>query len=120
MGLGAPWSNSRLQHQQKENTSVMFIYQFPTNHQMFSWDQPNGPWCPLRKRLYRTPTKRTVFCEVYISIFSNNIEECLEANQCIDDDRRNKKPGTLTTTLHKNGEEENEYASFGYSLLTDF
>ena len=34
MGLGAPWDESYLEHQQKEQSSVIFVNQFPTIHQI--------------------------------------------------------------------------------------
>ena len=51
--IGAPWPNTYLEHQQKEQYYVSFIYQYS------------------------------------VTKFSN----CPEANQCIYDNRRNKKPG---------------------------
>ena len=38
MGLGAPWYNFYLQQQQKEQSSVMFVYQYPVTYQNISRD----------------------------------------------------------------------------------
>ena len=38
MGIGAPWDNSYLQHQRKEQSHVIFIYQSPVTHQKLARD----------------------------------------------------------------------------------
>ena len=57
MGIGAPSSDSYIEHQQKEQSYVKFIYQYPEIYYELSRDQPNGAWCPLGEILSRTLTK---------------------------------------------------------------
>ena len=53
----------------------------------------------------------------YTSVNLENLRNCLVSNQCIDDDRLNKKTYTLTTTFHEPVEVSNTYVRFGYIPL---
>ena len=43
----------------------MFMNIFPKTHKNISRYQPNGYWCPLGQRFFITPTKGTIFYDVY-------------------------------------------------------
>ena len=49
----------------------------------------------------------------YTTINLNNLKKFLEANQCIDYDRCNKKISTLTMTFYNTTGEANPYIRFG-------
>ena len=53
----------------------------------------------------------------YIHSNLNTLSNFLEANQCIDGNMCNKKPGNLVTNFHNTVGEANLYVRFGYSPL---
>ena len=57
---------------------------------------------------------------IYITSNLKNLINCLESNQCIDDDRWNYKTGNLATTFHKPTGEANPYVRFGYVPMKIF
>ena len=71
INLGVPWYESYLQHQQKEQSSVRFIYIYTTAHQKLFREALD----PLGPTLIYNTKKGTVLYEVYILIYSNQLEE---------------------------------------------
>ena len=80
MVLGAPWNYAYLQKQQKEQSSLRFLYQYPETHQIVSRYQPNGPWCPLVQLLSITP-KKEQYSMRFIYQLSTNHQNISGINQ---------------------------------------
>ena len=71
MGLGDPWAESYLQHQQNEHYYVMFIYQSLVTHQNSPEIKPMGLGDPWSDTDLKHQLKEQSFLDVYIPISSN-------------------------------------------------
>ena len=59
MGIGAPWGDAYIEPQQKNQSYLIFKNKLPIIYQNISRYEPNGPWCPLGQRFYRTQKKQS-------------------------------------------------------------
>ena len=87
MGLVSPWDDFDIEHQQKEQTYVRFIYQSPTNHQKSPGIIQMGigaPWANTYPETNKNEQSSVRF--IYQSSVTN-LSNCLETNHCIDGDR---------------------------------